>query len=710
MRLINFLKRMPSVWIPVFIFACMPLTWAKEVCLLRQDIIQAIIDEVSGEIALQNEIMLAPYERIRDREEFTTRFWETRYIQKKAIEYGLQDVRLETFPSEDMLWQAEAGELWLLEPERRKLVDIREIAASLAIGSQSTDIRAELVYLERASRSSDYEGKNVSGKIILTADAVEDAQRIGVIEKQAAGVISYASYTPSRHVHTVGWQWGVDPEEKKTGGAPIFGFSISRRLAEELKQMLLDGEKVAVQARIKTHTYPGRDEVVTAILPGRDLKEEEFVLVAHLFEGINKQGANDNNSGSACILEVGRCLTKLIREGKIDTPRRTIRFLWVPEYSGTIKFLEKHPEIAKNMICGINMDMVGCDLYGNNSPFHVYRSPHSLPGYINLVAENILDFTVNTNRISIEGKSSDTIVAPSGSRQNFMCWMEEFDSESDSDVFNNRQVRVPMVFFCNWTDDFYHSSEDVPKNSDATQLKRAGFMGTAITYAVADAGEKGVLHIVADSVSRIRSRLSLCMRKAYNLMSVSSPGDTAKTYKRCKNLIAQNFRMEIRGLQSCASLAKNSPSVIDTIARFENKILEEKEESLAEFDRFYRLFCKMSQIEPGEVKPTEKEIELAKLYPVVVTEKIWPPIFEVGQDLVIHTITNATYEAFNFIDGKRSILDIAQALDAEFIDQAEIDPETVEEFIEALVEANLVAIRDSLQGCPKNAARIEPAS
>ncbi len=695
MRFINLLKRLAAGLIFVLVLTCLPFPRTKEVCLLPQDIIQAIIDEVSGEIALQNETMLAPFERIRDEDEFTTRFHETEYILEKAVEYGLQDVHCETFASDEMLWQAEVGELWLMEPEMRKIADVRDIAASLVIGSQSTDITAELIYLERASRASDYEGIDVAGKIILTADAAEDAQNIGVKEKQAAGVISYASYTPSRLVHTVGWQWGMEAAEAGTDKTPFFGFSISRRLAEDLKRSLLDGDKVSVRARIKTRTYPGRDEVVTAILPGRDLKEEEFVLVAHLFEGISKQGGNDNNSGCACILEVGRCLAKLIEEGKIDAPRRTIRFLWVPEYSGTIKFLETHPEITKNMICGINMDMVGCNLYANNSPFHVYRSPHSLPGYINYVAENILDFTVNTNRVSIAGKPADTVVAPSGTRQNFMCWMEEFDSESDSDVFNNRQVQVPMVFFCNWTDDFYHSSEDLPKNSDATQLKRAGFMGTTITYAIAFAGDEDALNIVADSASRIRSRLSLCMRKAYNFISISSTADLVRTYKRCENLIAHNYRVEIQGLASCASLAKNSPTVTDAVGRLKSRILAEEEKSLAEFRRHFRLLCEMRGIEPAETPPTVNETKLSERYPVVVNKKLWPPIFEAGEGLRIHKIYNALYEAFNLIDGKRSIWDIAQALDAQFIDLAEITPEMVEEFMEALVEANLVEIRDS---------------
>jgi aminopeptidase YwaD len=685
--------KMPLLLVSLIISAS--LSWSDEASLLPPDLLDAIIQEVSGEIALQNEIMLAPFERTRDKEEFVKQFWESSYIQNKAKEYGLQNVQLYTFSSDDPLWQADVGELWQLEPKKRKIADIKEIAASLAIGSCSTDIEAELVYMEKASRLSDFEGKDVSGKIILTADEIKAVQRIGMKEKGAAGVVSYASYTPFQYIDTVGWQWGLSKKEEKTEELHRFGFSVSRRIGNELKDLLLEGEKVVVRAKIESTFYPGRDEVVTAIIPGSDLREEEFVLVAHLFEDISKQGANDNNSGSACILEVGRCIVKLISEGKIAPPRRTIRFLWVPEYSGTIKFLENYPEIAKRMISGINMDMVGCNLYKNNSPFHIYRTPYSIPSYINYVAENLMDYAVNTNRVSIEGRPYDTIVATSGSRQNFMCWMDEFDSDSDSDIFNVRQVNVPMVFFCNWTDDFYHSSEDAPKNSDATQLKRAGFLGAAIALAIAKADDLDVLAIVADSLARIRSRLALCTKKAYNLLYTSGKYNIADMYKKCENLIRQSSRVELKGLVSCASLSENNTDIMNYIHELKDEVLVEKEKSLAELQKYYHILCQMRGIEPEPTKLTEVEKRLAKLIPVVSTEEVWPPIQKTSKGLKIFDIRNAAYEAFNFIDGKQSIKDIFQALDAEFIDEGGISAEVVEEFMRALEKAELIKIETS---------------
>ncbi len=662
--------------------------YSQELSLLPHELVRAIINEVSGEVALQNEIMLAPFERIRSEEEFTTQFWETDYIMKKAREYGLE-VELHTFPADQPTWRPLAGELWMVRPEKKKIADVKDVAAFLATGSQTVKTEAPLIHMESASRDVDYENRDVRGKIILTPDRVASAQRIGVTEKGALGVVSYTSGSPAEYADTVGWQRSLRSDEED---APFFGFSISRRMGEALKKMILDGKEVVVSVNVESRFYPGRDEVVSAVIPGGDLKEEEFVLTAHLYEGISKQGANDNNSGSACILEVGRTIARLMEDGIIERPRRTIRFVWVPEYDGNIKFLEKHPEIMKRMIGGINMDTVGLDLYRNNSPFHVYRTPHSLPSYLNYVAENLTEYAVKTNRVTIDGRPYDTILAPSGTQQNFMCWVDEFDSASDNDVYNIRQVGVPMVYFNNYTDDVTHTNLDAPERSDTTQLKRAGFLGTAITLAVAGAGEEDALTIAAESYHRSRSRLALSQKKAVNLLSLSEEGKTAEVYQRAGNLVEQSYLVEMKGLESCLSLARSNEAIRNYVGSLKENLAKERETSLEGLGRHYELLCRMRGIEPREPAPSETQIRLSRRIPRVITEEVWPSIQRVGGDLEIHEVNHATYETFNFIDGKRSILDIARAVDAELIDAGGVSLETVEQYLMALETAGFIEI------------------
>ena len=78
---------------------------------------------------------------------------------------------------------------------------------------------------------------------------------------------------------------------------------------------------------------------------------------------------------------------------------------------------------------------------------------------------------------------------------------------------------------------------------------------------------------------------------------------------------------------------------------------------------------------------------------MVKTEEVWPNFREAGRRLKIFRVHNGAYEAFNFIDGKRSILDIANAMDAEFIDIGGVPLDAIEEFINALEKANLIKIK-----------------
>ena len=70
-------------------------------------------------------------------------------------------------------------------------------------------------------------------------------------------------------------------------------------------------------------------EIVHAEIPGDGSTTQEVAIGGHLYEGVIKQGANDDNSGCALTLEIGRTYIKLIKEGKLPRPKRTINFQWV---------------------------------------------------------------------------------------------------------------------------------------------------------------------------------------------------------------------------------------------------------------------------------------------------------------------------------------------------------------------------------------------
>src|SRR5437879_11319073 len=93
---------------------------------------------------------------------------------------------------------------------------------------------------------------------------------------------------------------------------------------------------MCIRAVGKAGERAGMYEVVTATIAGADakLRDEEIAFSCHLDH--QRPGANDNASGCVTILEVARTLQKLIAEGKLARPARTIRFIWPPEIEGTV--------------------------------------------------------------------------------------------------------------------------------------------------------------------------------------------------------------------------------------------------------------------------------------------------------------------------------------------------------------------------------------
>ena len=148
--------------------------------LLSWQQMRSIINEASGERAMHHVQELVPYQRVRPRAEYEGHFRESEVMASFAKEYGFSSVEIESFPSPQRLWQPSQGELWMVEPELRKLYDIYDVAISLAANSESGDVTAEVVDAGAGARNEDFAGKDVAGKIVLGSAGTGNLQRLGV--------------------------------------------------------------------------------------------------------------------------------------------------------------------------------------------------------------------------------------------------------------------------------------------------------------------------------------------------------------------------------------------------------------------------------------------------------------------------------------------------------------------------------------------------
>jgi len=441
-------------------------------CLVPALVRDAILGELSGEQVRLHVQMLAA-NRNRDAAEYAGRYFETDYISAEAARAGLTNVQVDFFPAADE-WDAEEGDLWLVRPVRKKLASITQVPASLAKGSSSADVEADVVYVG-AGREADYAGKDVAGKIVLGTAGVGQLFNAAVNARGAAGAIGTGSAGVSGNaagftLDQLGWS-SVSPRTEQGG----FGFVLSLRQMIELRGYVDRGQQIVMRAHVKARRHPAKMNVISATIPGSDPDAGELLSVAHAFETIATPGANDNCAGVGTTLEIARSLARLIRDGVLPRPRRTLRFLWVPEISGSRAYMFAHPELEDRLLAAMNYDMPATDLEKTDSYLRMKMTPDSVPSFLNDLVANLLQFVDQTE-----------IRTPTGNNAPFNYRLVPFISNSDHMVF--LAAGIPAMQFNHWPDNFYHSSADIAEMTDPTEGKRIGFVGAAAFYHLANAG------------------------------------------------------------------------------------------------------------------------------------------------------------------------------------------------------------------------------
>src|SRR5713101_2617103 len=503
--------------------------------LLGEKDVAALANELSGETAKGNLEGLARLHRQRGSTGFHA---AADLVAERARAYGLGDVAILQFPADGKIfygtqrsrpgWDAEVGELEEVKEAKEikeksgettvKIASYRAMPIVLAEDSESAEVTAELVDVDEGTKESDYAGKDVKGKIVLVSAQPGAVQDLAVGKFGAEGIVSYAQNQKTA------W-WGEDENLIRWGhletfsAHKTFGFMVSLKTARRLRERLARGETIRLHATVKAGQHASVYEVVTAAIPGADakLKEEEIAFSCHLDH--QRPGANDNASGCVTILEVARTLQKLIAEGKLARPARTIRFFWPPEIEGTMALLnaraaqfliyldehgrstEQHnpvqrdnqpaagaplsSEFAKRIKAVIHMDMVGGGP-ATKAVFHVTRGPMSLPSFVHDVAWALAEFlNEQSYKFAATGRAEYPLVAPEGGAEPLRAECSAYTMGSDHDVYQDSSFGIPAIYLNDWPDRYIHTNFDSAANIDPTKLKRAAFIGAASGYCLA---------------------------------------------------------------------------------------------------------------------------------------------------------------------------------------------------------------------------------
>jgi len=368
---------------------------AQQSPFLKDDVHRALVNEISGDIAFEHIRWFTHYHRpVGGGEGFEA---VARYVERKAREYGLEDVRYIKLASRDTSWSPGVGELWLVSPEERRLAYSAEIPLALADFSRDADVAsAELVDVGDGTLEADYAGKEVAGRVVLASGSLARVTEEAVWKRGALGIVAFSSTRVPDHPDQYPWmRVPVESADKTKQGT--FGFVLTWREGTRLRRELAaaGGKGFRVGAKVRSVFHEPSQAIVEAVIRGTDIHDQDIVLTGHLQEEMFS--ANDDASGSASVLEIARALRKLIDDGRLPRPRRDIRFWWVDEISAEERYFADRPEERRQFLANINQDMVGAKQSAGSRVQFVTRPPFSRASFLGDVVESIVESLVAGN-------------------------------------------------------------------------------------------------------------------------------------------------------------------------------------------------------------------------------------------------------------------------------------------------------------------------
>lgn len=651
---------------------------AVEPELLPLPLMKQFAEEVSGTSAKRNLDQITLYHRTRASRQYGK---AVDHVFNELKSYGYENAEVLEFPADGktmfgtqksrMAWDVDFAELWLLAEngeKQRRLASWDAVPLSVAQDSLSGAVRSTLVDVGAGLKDNDYQGKDIAGKLVLTGSQPGAIADLAVGKYKAAGIVSYA---PNQRT---AW-WKEDDRLVRWGhlssfpevGSKTFGFMISLGEARRLQAKLESGEDVRLDAKIEAYNTPGTYQLITAAIEGSDpiLRNQEIAFTCHLDHP--RPGANDNASGCVAILEAARTFKKMIDEGSLQRPKRTIRFIWPAEIEGSIIFLNARPEMARRIKANIHMDMVG----GNpetKSVFRVAGSPASIPSFIPAIGQYFGEFV---NRHSLAYASGDEtdfpLVAQDGGKEPQMALMMPFSMGSDHQIFSEGTWGIPGIYLHDWPDRYIHTNFDTAAMVDPSKLKRAAFIGVATAWHLANLDEQGAMPVL-----EVLKRGSFKQTAMIGFEPFEASGVQHTTRLR---MLIENEGLKIESLDKFATLSARQKSNSKVFLSNLTNLLgasAEKEDPKGEAARVYH---RNAAIE-GPMNGFGYSYLEDKLDPAVRAN--------------LTLSGEQAYEALNLVDGSKSVQDIHDWMTLVYVSVAMDD---LVSYLEALESIDVVQTR-----------------
>lgn len=576
----------------------------------------------------------------------------------------LDSFEVSDYPIDDA-WEVTEASLDVVSPEPIRLIDLETAGMCVASYSDSTlpgGEVLEVVDVGTGETPTHFDCKDVAGKVVFIHGTTRrpgwwEASSLA-LRAGARGIITDYMLYQTPGVRTP----ELVPEAAQllrlqVRNAPIWAFSIPHRSSVVLKDCLSRGS-VKVRAHAVCRNYKGTGKNVAATIKGTDLAHEELLFCAHTSG--TKPGGNCA-AGVGLVVELARTLASLIEEGALPRPRRSIKFLLVIEAVGPARYLAGQKHRMNDIIAAFTYCSSGNDQCKTKSALCLFRSPDSVPSYINDYLVELMKHSPKDAKWAEIGRTRDLPLV------NFVDYY--YTPWSDNNRFAAHGLPAPL--FMSWPDRYFHSQLLTADVIDPQVIRRCalvaavsaielGSAGLAEASAIARTVAAGVIERLAGVASKYRGDSGIASRASRHIAYLLRTGEAS--ISSVSRLSPGNTELEaavtsaIGQIRSFAGLVSSQfMSGTDPVTPYHTIVPRRLTSGAAgrwsglSYQELLSIGEEMSQKDPGS-----------------------------GFD----SLRVVADEAWNFIDGKRSVADIADCVGFEF--DLDVPPNAIHRILQGL--------------------------
>ena len=481
------------------------------------ELIQVISHEISGNRARDYTMRLWQYDKWS-----TLPMWQKSAKEAQTImrERGYDEAEVVNTPADGVTrhgtwtnpigWDCTQATLEVIEPanlpdEFRYLCNYRNNPTSLNNYSCPTPpegIETEVVLVEEATGKA-LSTLNARGKIILVSSNSRGLKRY----LDSNGILGIVSDQIQRENNDMinenqwlnGWSdipggWQMNAYDSRNN----FGFSISQKKANYLRNLIRQGKTVKVRAKIDSRYFT--DDFlpyVTGCVYGTERDGQEVLIGGHMFEW----GANDNSTGCASIMEAVGTLNELIRSGVLPRPKRTIRVWMGFEKYGSMAFIAHNLDRLHRTIACVNCDTPAGDYDHYRTTLSISTNFNACPSFTDAVFPEV-------------ARRYYARYVP------YKLWHVVPFRGGQDNLWGEPMIGVPLnaISYKSWGH-LHHNSLDTIDKVDPRTLKELSTLNASYMYYMADAGFDDLeqiadlaldweMQVILEKSSAMRSRIS----------------------------------------------------------------------------------------------------------------------------------------------------------------------------------------------------------